>query len=107
MKLTADILFLAVTRPSMIAGVTTDFLIGNGMTTAFIYIAAKNPLWLLLFIPLHGIAWVLCRNEPRMLSLIGQWTRTKGACPNRFYWHASSYTPLQPRRGRKPNVGSN
>jgi len=103
MSLQVDPVFLGATRPSMLAGVTTEFLLVNGGLAAVVYVATNNPLWLLMFIPLHSIAWVLCRNEPRALTLLVVWLSTKATCRTRNYWHASTYTPFNKPRGRKPN----
>ncbi len=98
MALNHEPLFIGATRPAMMFGVTMNFFTANVMISALTYLIAKNPLYLLMIVPLHGIAWGLCKNEPRMLSLVGLWAKTKGACFNRRFWKASSYHPFASRR---------
>ncbi len=98
MALNHEPLFIGATRPAMMFGVTMNFFTANMMISALTYLFANNPLYLLMVLPLHGIAWGLCKNEPRMLSLVALWAKTKGACFNRRYWKASSYQPFAARR---------
>ena len=102
MALNRNPLFVGATRPAMMLGVTMNFFIANGMISSLVYLIANNPVWLLLFFPLHAVAYGLCKNEPRMLTLLGLWAKTKGACVNRFHWKASSYTPFERARKRAP-----
>jgi len=102
MALRHEPLFIGATRPAMMLGVTMNFFTANAMISALTYLVANNPLYLLMVIPMHGIAWGLCKNEPRMLSLLGLWARTKGACLNRRFWKASSYQPFETRRKDAP-----
>lgn len=94
MSLQVQPVFLGATRPTMLFGVTLDFFVANIVLAATVFFGTGNMFWMLLIVPLHGIAWVLCRNEPRMLSLVGMWSKTKGACLTRAYWKASSTAPL-------------
>lgn len=103
MALQNEPLFLGPTRPTMYLGVTLDFFLVNFGIAGFVLIAVGNPLWMGLVIPFHAIAYLLCMNEPRMLELLALWGKTKGACLNRFWWQASTCSPLEPRR--KPRRG--
>ena len=94
MALQTEPVFVGATRPTMYLGVTVEFLFANCGTAITIFVATHKLSTLLLAIPLHGIAWLLCREEPRMLSLLGLWSRTKGSSLNRFHWRASSTSPL-------------
>jgi type IV secretion system protein VirB3 len=97
MALRTDPVFLGCTRPTMMFGVTLDFMLANGMVSMLLFLGTGQLLWLLSVIPGHAIAYLLCASEPRMLELLGLWAKTKGACINRGYWKASSYTPFRLR----------
>lgn len=94
--LTADILFVAVTRPPMRWGVTFSALLFNLVFTMEVFLLTKNLLTLLIAIPIHGVCALLCARDPRFFDLILLWGRTR--MPSYFanfrLWKASSYSPL-------------
>ena len=96
--LQSDPLFVAITRPAMRWGVTMSGMLIGGVITAEMFIWTHNLLWLLSYIPIHGLLALLLMAEPRYFDLLTLWVRTKGL--NRVfgsykYWKASSYTPLR------------
>ena len=105
--LTADPLFVAVTRPPMRWGVTFSALLLNLVFTMEVFLLTKNLLTLLLVIPIHGICALLCLRDPRIFDLLLLWGRTRlPAYASTFrYWGASSYSALTldlpDRRGRR------
>jgi len=105
--LTADPLFVAVTRPPMRWGVTFSALLLNLVFTMEVFLLTKNLLTLLLVIPIHGICALLCLRDPRIFDLLLLWGRTRlPAYASTFrYWSASSYSALTldlpDRRGRR------
>jgi type IV secretion system protein VirB3 len=56
----------------------------------------ENLLWLLMSIPVHGICYLITLNDPRSFELLMLWARTKlgTLIGSRWYWSASSYSPL-------------
>jgi type IV secretion system protein VirB3 len=94
--LTADILFVAVTRPPMRWGVTFSALLFNLVFTMEVFLLTKNLLTLLLAIPIHGVCALLCARDARFFDLVLLWGRTR--MPSYFanyrVWKASSYSPL-------------
>ena len=72
-----DPLFVAVTRPAIKWGVTLDAIIVAGALVAVLMIATKNPLILLFYLPIHGVMYVLCQRDPRLLRLMMLWLKTK------------------------------
>ena len=105
--LTADILFVAVTRPPMRWGVTFSALLFNVVFTMEVFLLTKNLLTLLLVIPLHGVCALLCARDARFFDLLLLWGRTRmpAYLANFRVWQSSSYSPLildAPRRkGRR------
>jgi type IV secretion system protein VirB3 len=94
--LTADVLFVALTRPPMRWGVTFSAILFNLVFTMEVFLITKNLLTLLLAIPIHGVCALLCARDARFFDLILLWGRTR--MPSYFTnfrgWRASSYSPL-------------
>src|ERR1700694_5523002 len=94
--LTADLLFVAVTRPPMRWGVTFSALLFNLVFTMEVFLLTKNLLTLLIEIPIHGVCALLCARDARYFDLILLWGRTRmpSYLANYRVWKASSYSPL-------------
>src|SRR5258708_18381731 len=94
--LTADILFVAVTRPPMRWGVTYSALLFNSVFTMEIFLLTKNLLTLLIAVPIHGICALLCARDARFFDLVLLWGRTRVPAyfGNYKLWRASSHSPL-------------
>jgi len=92
-----DPLFAGITRPAMKWGVTYSALLLNGVTTMEMFLLTRNLLWLLICLPIHGMFWLLCKNEPRFFDLLFLWARTRGPglLGNVRFWKANSYSPLR------------
>jgi type IV secretion system protein VirB3 len=95
--LTADPLFVAVTRPPMRWGVTYSALLFNLVFSMEVFLLTKNLLTLLIVIPIHGICALLCLRDARYFDLILLWGRTRlPAFAGTFrVWKASSFSPLE------------
>jgi len=93
---TADTLFVAVTRPAMAFGVTYSALLVNAVVTVEMFLLTRNLLWLLACLPVHGLCWVLCLAEPRFFDLALLWGKTRGPglFGNRRLWGAQGYSAL-------------
>src|SRR6202050_1024949 len=93
--LTADILFVAVTRPPMRWGVTFSALLFNLVFTMEGFLLTKNLLTLLIAIPIHGVCALLCARDARFFDLVLLWGRTR--MPSYFanyrLWKGRSYNP--------------
>jgi type IV secretion system protein VirB3 len=94
--LTADILFVAVTRPPMRWGVTFSALLFDLVFTMEVFLLSKNLLTLLIAIPIHGVCALMCARDARYFDLILLWGRTRmpSYLANYRVWKASSYSPL-------------
>ena len=75
---TADPLFVGVTRPAMAFGVTYSALLVNAVVTVELFLLTRNLLWLLACVPVHGLFWLLCLSEPRFFDLAMLWGKTRG-----------------------------
>ena len=65
-----DILFAAITRPAMIAGVTYTGLLLNLMVTVCLFIGLNKISLLLVFVPVHILMYVICWKEPQIFRNI-------------------------------------
>src|SRR6202012_606226 len=94
--LTADPLFVGITRPPMRWGVTYSALLFNAVFTMEVFLLTKNLLTLLLAIPIHGICALLCARDARFFDLLLVWGRTRlpALLGTLRFWKASSYSPL-------------
>lgn len=93
---TADPLFVGVTRPPMRFGVTYTALLINAALTMELFLLTKNLLVLLLVLPLHGVCMLLCARDARYFDLLMMWAKTRLVahfCSIRF-WKGASYSPL-------------
>ena len=90
-------MFAGVTRPAMAMGVTYSALLINGLTTVELFLLTKNLVWMLVCIPIHGIFWLVCKNDARFFDLFFLWGRTRGPglLGNARFWKANSYSPLR------------
>lgn len=106
--LTADPVFLGLTRPPMRWGVPFVALLANGMVTVEAFLITGNLLWLALYIPLHAMAYALCLRDARFFELLALFLRTRAATllANGRYWRASSYSPLNVDAFQRPNTGA-
>lgn len=69
-RLRTDPLFLGLTRPPMIMGVSYMYFVLNAIITFVIFINSGNFLALFLFGPIiHGFGYLLCMREPRQVEL--------------------------------------
>ncbi|RYH50967.1 MAG: type IV secretion system protein VirB3 [Alcaligenaceae bacterium] len=93
----ADPLFIGMTRPPMVWGVTYSAMMFNIILTAESFIVTKNLVWLLAFMPIHGVLYLVCVYEPRFFELLQQWGGTRLPAilrGNVRFWKANSYCPL-------------
>lgn len=94
--LIADVLFVAATRPPTRWGVPFIALLVNMVVTMETFLMVKNPLILLLALPLHGVCMLLCARDVRFFELASLWmqTRLPGYLANLMAWGGNSYSPL-------------
>src|SRR6266478_4829631 len=95
--LTADPLFVAVTRPPMRWGVTFSALLLNLVFTMEGFLLTKNLLVLLIAIPIHGVCALLCARDPRYFDLLLLWGKTRMLAhfESLRFWKGASYSPLE------------
>lgn len=92
-KVEADSLFMGLTRPSMILGVTYIYAGMNAICSVMAFIVTNNFAYLLIMMPvLHIIAYIICLKEPLMLELLLMKTSNFNMCYNKsFHGGINSY----------------
>lgn len=86
-----DSLFIAMTRPPMLLGVTFLFLGLNVMTVAFVFVLTKNILHLLFIIPIHLVGYLMCLKDPQLMDVIVKKSQKTSGVTNKKFWSGASY----------------
>lgn len=90
-----DTLFLACTRPAMIAGVTMEAMGANVMMTTILFIIAGSIAYALVGVVFHLIFRALVKHDHNMFRILLAWIETRGRSRNGAYWGGASLTPLR------------
>ncbi len=88
-----DVVFGALTRPQMFAGVSYSYFVLNLVMTTEAFLITGSFWALLAALALHGLGYALCAREPRFLDL---WVLKASTCPrvpNHAAWGCNSYAP--------------
>ena len=86
-QLESDPLFLGLTRPPMLLGVSYTFAGINLLLCLMTFVITNNFIYLLVFLPIvHGVAWLICLKEPRALELFIARSSKCSICKNRYYF---------------------
>lgn len=92
-RLVSDPIFVALTQPQMIGGVTYSWAVFNLIVTVEAFLITKS-FWSLLIAPvIHAIGYLGCLKEPRFFDL---WITRASRCPrvrNFGFWRANAYRP--------------
>jgi type IV secretion system protein VirB3 len=82
-----DPLFLGLTRPPMLLGVSYTFAALNGIVSLLAFIITSKFFYLLILLPgTHLVAWFICLKEPRAIELFIARMSKCNICPNRSYY---------------------
>lgn len=98
-RLVEDTLFLACTRPALVAGVPMEAMGVNLIVCAVVFLAAHSLAWLLLAPALHLVFHAICKSDPNAFRVLWQYVQTKGRARNVATWGGASAPPLAVRRG--------
>ena len=88
-----DILFVALTRPQMFAGVTYSYFIINAAVTTEAFLITHSFIALPVALAVHVIGYFACLREPRIFDL---WITKVSRCArvkNWKHWGCNSYAP--------------
>ena len=90
-ELDHDVLFVGLTRPQMLLGVTYGFAIANGILTTELFLVFKSIWVLAAALIVHVVGWLACLRDPRVFDL---WLVKARRCPriaNYRLWRCNSY----------------
>lgn len=93
-----DTLFLACTRPAMIAGVTMEAMGMNIMLTTIFYIVAGSIAYLAVGVVFHFVFRALVKHDHNMFRILLAWAETRGRSRNSAYWGGATVSPLRVAR---------
>ncbi|MGK6315616.1 type IV secretion system protein VirB3 [Neorhizobium sp. DT-125] len=90
-----DTLFLACTRPAMVAGVTMEAMAVNVMLTTILYIVSGSILYALVGVVFHVVFRALTKHDHNMFRILLAWIETRGRSRNGAFWGGATLTPLK------------
>lgn len=93
--ITEDTLFLACTRPAMVAGVTMEAMGINVILTTILYILAGSIAYALVGIVFHLVFKTLVKHDHNMFRVLMAWIETRGRSRNGAFWGGTTLTPLK------------
>jgi len=89
-----DPVFLGLTRPAMLFGVTQTFFVINAAVCMIAFLGTGSFLPLFVGAPLlHGVGTLVCLRDARTFDIWFVKARFL-KCLNRSYWRANSYDPF-------------
>lgn len=97
-RLVEDTLFLACTRPAMVAGVPIEAMGANVILSGIAFLAGGNLVFLLIAPVLHLVFRAICKTDHNAFRILFAFAETKGRARNGRLWGGSSCTPLPLRR---------
>ena len=92
-SVSTDPLFVGLTRPTMIFGVSFKFFFFNFFISLLAYVNAPGLKVIFLGVILHTVAYIICFKEPLFLELYIKKAEKCGRCKNNSYHQANSYDP--------------
>lgn len=87
----ADPLFIGLTRPPMLLGVSYTFAVINGMLCMMLYISTTNFKYLAAMFPIHALGYYLCSKEPLFIELFRIRAEKCSRSRNKIFHGANSY----------------
>ena len=88
-----DRVFVALTRPQMLGGVTYSYVIANFIIATELFLIFRSAWVIVAALLVHLLGVVLCVREPRIFDL---WLTKVSRCPrvrNHRLWRCNSYRP--------------
>lgn len=93
-QLTTHPIFGALTRPAMSGGVTFEYHGLNLMVSVCTFIAIGNPLYGLIFLPIHAFGWLVCRYDTHFFTIMAKRFFLLPNMPNQSIWGVRAYEPF-------------
>lgn len=90
-----DTLFLACTRPAMIAGVTIEAMALNGMATTILFVLTSGFTMIGLGVGMHFVLREVTKYDHNQFRVLFAWLNTRGKQKNITRWGGGSTSPLR------------
>lgn len=90
-EINVDPLFVGLTRPTLIFGVSLQYAMLNMIICGIYFIQTSSVKIIFIAIVIHLIGYVLCFKEPRFMELYMLKLGKFNQCPNKSYYGANSY----------------
>ena len=91
-QLDSDPLFVGLTRPSMIFGVSIQYAMLNMMVSVVAFIQTSGVGIVFIAAVVHLIGYLLCFKEPRFMELYLKKGSKCNLCSNKSFYGANSYS---------------
>lgn len=91
-SLSSDPLFVGLTRPTLIFGVSVQYAMVNMMVSVVYFIQTSSFKILPIAAIIHFVGYILCFKEPRFMELYLNKMGKCNKCPNKGYYGANSYS---------------
>lgn len=90
-RIKVDPLFVGLTRPTLLFGVSQAFFILNTIGCMGYYVLANDFKAIFLLLINHLVAYIICAKEPLFIELYMVKMQRCSQCKNQFYHGANSY----------------
>ena len=90
-RLNADQLFVGLTRPTLIFGVSLPYAMLNIMGSITYFIQSSSIKVLFVALVAHMVGYILCFKEPLFMELYLNKVSKCNKCVNKTYYGANSY----------------
>lgn len=78
-----DVVFVALTKPQIFAGVTYSFVILNAVITTELFLLFKSPWVLAAAFVFHATGWIACLRDVRIFDI---WLVKASRCQRTRTW---------------------
>lgn len=84
-------LFIGLTRPPMLFGVSYLYFILNVMACMMAYVSTTDFRYMVIMVPIHAIGYHFCSREPLFIEMFKVRGEKCSRCRNKLYHGANSY----------------
>ena len=79
-------LFIGMTRPPMVAGVTFNFFVINALGSTIAFLATGELPYIFLCLPVHFIGYLICLKDPNIFEVLAVKLTKCMQCINKSFW---------------------
>jgi type IV secretion system protein VirB3 len=90
-QLVSDPLFVGLTRPTMIFGVSIQYAMLNMMISVIFFIQTSGIYIIFIAGCMHLLGYIACFKEPRFMQIYLNKMSKCNQCRNRSFYGANSY----------------